>query len=134
AEEVEAQSGELTHAGGGVGQIGEALRRLLARTRPLRFAAVKPLLSKELGRPFDPGLFGCDTTGDFLRQHQAELGVVIRQGQHDSELDLPGALVGANGSAGSRVTGRPAARQPEKPAPKPPAPPSETHTAAHYRQ
>ena len=28
-----------------------------------RFAAVKPLLSKELGHAFDPGVFGCDTTG-----------------------------------------------------------------------
>ena len=40
--------------------VSTAMHRLLARSHPLRFAAVKPLLSKELGHAFDPALFGCD--------------------------------------------------------------------------
>jgi uncharacterized LabA/DUF88 family protein len=129
AEEVEAQSGELTLTTDGFGQVAAAVRRLLARTHVLRFAAVKPLLSKELGHPFDPGLFGCDTTGDFLRNHQAALGIVIRQGQHDSEISLQGTPL-SNGN-GSRITPRPTAR-PEKPPAAKAGP--EPHTAVHYRQ
>lgn len=128
AEEVEARTGEQA-VGGEIGQIAAAVRRLLARTHPLRFAAVKPLLSKELGHPFDPGLFGCDTTGDFLRENQGALGVVIRQGQHDYEIDLPGSA--PNGANGSRAAPRPAPRPQEK-AEKPAKAP-EPHTAAHYR-
>ncbi|MBN9118395.1 MAG: NYN domain-containing protein [Planctomycetes bacterium] len=143
AEEVEARSGDFAPAGDGIGRVAAAVRRLLARTHPLRFAAVKPLLSKELGHPFDPGLFGCDTTGDFLRQHQNALGIVIRQGPHDSEIDLPGGAPngtnnGSNGSNGSRVPPRSPARPPEKapdrPVPKSAVPAPEPHTAAHYRQ
>lgn len=134
AEEVEAQSGELTHAGEEIAQIAVSLQRLLARSRPLRFAAIKPLLSKELGHPFDPGVFGCDTTGEFLRNHHAQLGVVIRQGQHDAEIDLPGSVPDAtNGVPASRKTPRIVTRPPDKPATKVSAQP-EPHTAAHYRQ
>src|SRR5215207_966825 len=130
AEEVEARSGEQTTTGDLLLQVAGAVQRLLARSQPLRFAAVKPLLSKELGHPFDPGLFGCDTTGDFLRNHQAALGVVIRQGQHDSEICLAGAVVnGTNGGNGSRATARPTPKPPSKPAAGP-----EPHTAAHYRR
>ncbi len=138
AEEVEIRSGELAPVGDGLEKVAGAVRRLLARNRPLRFAAVKPLLSKELDAPFDPGVFGCDTTGEFLRQFATELGIVIRQGQHDSEIDLPG--VTPNGTNGTGF--RPAARLPHKPTAKPlpeqPAaaqlPTADHHTAAHYRQ
>ncbi len=132
AEEVEARSGELALTGDGMEKVATAIRRLLARNRPLRFAAIKPLLSRDLDAPFDPGAFGCDTTGDFLRKYERELGVVIRQGQHDSEIDLPGAPVpGANGTGhGSKVAPKPAARPPNPPAAKP----AEPHTAEHYRQ
>ena len=141
AEEVESRSGEFALVPDGIGQVAAAVKRLLARTHPLRFAAVKPLLSKELGHPFDPGLFGCDTTGDFLRENQNALGIVIRQGPHDSEIDLPGATPnGNNGNNGSRIAPRPPARVPdkpekivEKPAAKLTAPAPEPHTAAHYR-
>ena len=63
AEEVEVRSGELALTGDGMEKVATAIRRLLARNRPLRFAAIKPLLSKELDYPFDPGVFGCDTAG-----------------------------------------------------------------------
>jgi uncharacterized LabA/DUF88 family protein len=116
AEEVEARSGEVALAGDGMAVVAAAVRRLLGRTRPLRFAAVKPLLSKELGRTFDPGAFGCDTTGDFLRKYQHQLGVEIRVQIHDLELDLP------NGTS--------------KTAPRAPARPTEPepHSRAHYQQ
>jgi uncharacterized LabA/DUF88 family protein len=135
AEEVEVRSGEQTLTGDGMEKVVVAVRRLLERNRPLRFAAVKPLLSKELDAPFDPGAFGCDTTGDFLRKYETALGVVIRQGQHDSEIDLPGAAPGGSNGNGARVAARPAARSPERPTERPgtkgAAP--EPHTPAHYR-
>jgi hypothetical protein len=115
AEEAEARAGQRAPAADGIGPVAAALHRLLARTRPLRFAAVKPLLSKELGRPFDPAAFGCDTTGDFLRARHAELGVAIRQGPHDSEIDLP------DGSPSG-----PAHQHAKPGAPEP-------HSAAHYK-
>ena len=129
AEEVEERGGEPAHAGESMATVGNAIRRLLARNRPLRFAAIKPLLSRELDAPFDPGTFGCDTTGDFLRKFERELGVVIRQGQHDSEIDLPGAAPPSTNGHASKVAPRPAARQPAPPPAKP-----EPHTPDHYRQ
>ncbi len=126
AEEAEARSGKYAATGDALGLVAAAVQRLLARTHVLRFAAVKPLLSKELGHPFDPGLFGCDSTGDFLRDQQSALGIVIRQGPHDSEITLLGAP--APLTNGVRVA--PPPRPPAKPAK---APDPEPHTAAHYR-
>lgn len=124
AEEVEASTGESTPTADGMGQVAEAIRRLLGRSHPLRFAAVKPLLSKELGHAFDPAAFGCDTTGDFLRKYSGDLGIVIRAGTHDSEIDLPNGT--ANGHAKINPAPKPARVE------KPSAP--EPHTAAHYKQ
>jgi uncharacterized LabA/DUF88 family protein len=124
AEEAEEQSGERSPAAD-IAPVVAAVRNLLSRTRPLRFAAVKPLLSKELGHAFDPGAFGCDSTGEFLRKYQNELGVVIRPTHHDQEIDLPGSVPGPNGSKAPRP-----ARQ-EKPAKQ--AEP-EPHSREHYHQ
>lgn len=139
AEEVEARSGELTQSADGLAPVVAAVRKLLGRTHPLRFAAVKPLLSKELGHAFDPGVFGCETTGEFLRKYQTELGVVIRPTQHDQEIDLPGsAPSNGNGSNGSKVAARPAARTQEKPAERTNAKATPTqpepHSREHYQQ
>src|SRR5579883_127527 len=139
AEEVEARSGELTQSGDGLAPVVAAVRKLLARTHPLRFAAVKPLLSKELGHAFDPGAFGCDTTGEFLRKYQTELGVVIRPTLHDQEIDLPGSSPpNGNGSNGSKVASRPPVRppekQPERAAGKSTPPQPEPHSREHYHQ
>lgn len=120
AEEVEARTGDTAPAADGMGQVAVAIRSLLNRSHPLRFAAVKPLLSKELGHAFDPAAFGCDTTGDFLRKFYVELGVVVRAGTHDSEIDLP------NGHA--KDAPAPIAEKPAK------APGPEPHTAAHYKR
>ncbi|QJW98978.1 NYN domain-containing protein [Frigoriglobus tundricola] len=135
AEEVEVRSGELALVGDGMEKVAGAVRRLLSRNRPLRFAAVKPLLSKELDAPFDPGVFGCDTTGDFLRQYATELGIVIRQGQHDSEIDLPGVTPNGTGfKASARLPSKPAAQALPEQQTGARLPTAEYHTAAHYRQ
>lgn len=138
AEEVEARTGAVEQTADSLAHVAACVRKLLSQKGALRFAAVKPLLSKELGHPFDPGAFGCDTTGEFLQKYQTELGVVIRQTQHDKELDLPGAAVAppTAGTNGSKVGPKPPARGAEKvadkPAPKPSGP--EHHTPIHYMQ
>ncbi len=66
--------------------IREALVRLLARRTPIKFAAVKPLLGDELGRPFDPTRFNCETTGEFLRRYCVKLELGVRRGEHDWEI------------------------------------------------
>ncbi|MFG0318076.1 MAG: NYN domain-containing protein [Planctomycetota bacterium JB042] len=66
--------------------LRSAVLSLLERRSPIRFAAVKPLLSDELGAPFDPNRFGCETTGDFLRKYAGPLGVTVRKGEHDWEI------------------------------------------------
>jgi hypothetical protein len=71
--------------------VRDALRRLLLRHRVLKFAAVKPMLARELQMPFDPTRFGCDDTGDFLREHKERLGIGVRQGRDDWEIYLPTA-------------------------------------------
>ena len=105
AEEVEAQSGQAAPAAVELTEVAAALRQLLGRTRPLKFAAVKPLLSKELNRPFDPLQFECDTTGEFLRKYAARFALEVRQGPHDWLLDLP--------TGHSKAIARPTARAPE---------------------
>jgi uncharacterized LabA/DUF88 family protein len=139
AEEVEARTGAVEQTADSLAHVAACVRKLLAQKGSLRFAAVKPLLSKELGHPFDPGAFGCDTTGEFLQKYQTELGVVIRQTQHDKELDLPSAAVAPpqNGTNGSKIGPKPPARvaaekPADKPAPKPSGP--EHHTPIHYMQ
>jgi hypothetical protein len=72
-------------------QVRAALQTLLARSQPIKFAAVKPLLGRSLNHTFDPTRFDCLDTGDFLRRHGQELGVVVRKGEHDWEIVLPSA-------------------------------------------
>lgn len=133
AEEVETRTGERALAADSIAHVAQCILRLLTQKGPLRFAAVKPLLSKELGHPFDPGAFGCDTTGEFLQKYQTELGVVIRQTQHDKELALLGAVpTSTNGTNGSKVAAKPPARTTDKGTAKPAAP--EPHTQIHYMQ
>jgi hypothetical protein len=67
-----------------------ALHAILARRLRLPFAAVKPLISRQLRRPFDPTRFDCENTGDFLRTYSERLGVLIAEGQSDWEVRLPG--------------------------------------------
>jgi uncharacterized LabA/DUF88 family protein len=137
AEEVEARTGELARSADGIAHVVAAVRKLLARTRPLRFAAVKPLLSKELGHAFDPGLFGCDSTGEFLRKYQIELGVVIRPTLHDQEIDLPGSAPSYNSNGTNGINGVKTARPPrqsEKLSAKYTSPALEPHSREHYHQ
>jgi uncharacterized LabA/DUF88 family protein len=82
-QEVEAGTGDDATV------VREALRRLLLRHRVLKIAAIKPMLSRELPEPFDPTRFGCEDTGDFLREHKQRLGIGIRQGTDDWEIFLP---------------------------------------------
>lgn len=64
-------------------QVGAALRALLVRRSPLVFAAVKPLLGRALGAPFDPARFDCEDTGEFLRTYADELGLRVCQTDDD---------------------------------------------------
>jgi hypothetical protein len=82
-----------------LGMLREALHRLLARHSPLPFAAVKPLLVRELGRAFEPTRFGCENTADFLRSFAQELEVEIQGGATDFELRLRGAQESQLGDA-----------------------------------
>lgn len=66
--------------------LRKALAAMLERRSLIKFAAVKPLLSDELGHPFDPSRFRCDTTGEFLRKHASTLGLTVRRGEHDWEI------------------------------------------------
>ena len=70
-------------------QVRDALHALLARSQPIKFAAVKPLLGRSLNRTFDPTRFDCLDTGDFLRRYGGELGVAVSKGEHDWEITLP---------------------------------------------
>lgn len=82
-----------------------AMRTILERRSPIKFAAVKPLLSDQLGTPFNPSRWGCDSTGDFLRKHATTLGVILKRGEHDWEVSL-------RGHDDSNVDGAPAERDP----------------------
>jgi len=86
-----------------IARLREALHALLARHSPLPFAAVKPLLVSELGRPFEPTRFGCDNTGDFLRSFAQELEIEIQGGASDWEVRLRAADGGADGAATGEV-------------------------------
>ena len=68
--------------------VRDALQGLLARSQPIKFAAVKPLLGRSLNHTFDPTRFDCLDTGDFLRRYGQELGVAVRKGEHDWEIVL----------------------------------------------
>ena len=68
--------------------VRDALLGLLARSQPIKFAAVKPLLGRSLNHTFDPTRFDCLDTGDFLRRYGQELGVAVRKGEHDWEIVL----------------------------------------------
>src|SRR5690349_19023707 len=74
-------------------ELRNALHAILARHSPLPFAAVKPLLVKELGRAFEPTRFGCENTGEFLRSFTEELELEICGGASDWEIRVraPGA-------------------------------------------
>ncbi|HYH64753.1 MAG TPA: NYN domain-containing protein [Urbifossiella sp.] len=109
AGEVTSQIGDAAATGATgptIAEIAGALARLLSRTRPIKFAAVKPLLTKELNRPFDPLGFGYESTGDFLRRYAGELRIEVRHGPHDWEIDRPGS--GAGNGPGPRPGPAPA--------------------------
>jgi hypothetical protein len=79
------------------GQIEEAraaLHAILARKQRLPFAAIKPLIRRQLRRPFDPTRFDCENTGDFLRTFSERLGVLSSEGLNDWEVRLPGTEAG----------------------------------------
>ncbi|MBI4881526.1 MAG: NYN domain-containing protein [Planctomycetes bacterium] len=83
--------------------VREALRFMLDRRSPIKFAAVKPLLSDELRCPFDPSRFDCESTGEFLRKYAGELGVQVRRGEHDWEISVGGAAVLEAAAGGERL-------------------------------
>ncbi len=72
-----------------LGEVGEALSQLLRERDVLQFAAVKPLLGSRIPNGFDPENFGCENTGEFLREYEKELGVVLKRGKNDWEVRLP---------------------------------------------
>ncbi|HVS38071.1 MAG TPA: NYN domain-containing protein [Gemmataceae bacterium] len=82
-------------------QVRHALQTLLARSQPIKFAAVKPLLGRSLNRTFDPTRFDCLDTGDFLRRYSSELGIAVRKGEHDWEIMRPGAADASDDAAAS---------------------------------
>lgn len=60
----------------------EAIRKVLTAKRHLPAAALRPELNKVLPVPFDPGTFGCQTTGEFLREYDSQLrdnGIMVRR-------------------------------------------------------
>ncbi len=113
--------------------VATALRKLLNRSRPVRFNMVQPLLSKELGYTFDSGIFGCNSAGEFLRKHCAALGIVVRGTHNEQEIDLPGVPApSANGTNGTKPVARSGPRT--TPAERAtPAPSHEPHSSAHYK-
>jgi uncharacterized LabA/DUF88 family protein len=84
--------------------VREAIAALVSLRSPIKFAAVKPLLSEQLGASFDPMRYGCESTGDFLRKNAAALGIEVRRGEHDWELAAAGAQDGGN-PRGAAVNG-----------------------------
>lgn len=78
-----------------------ALHAILARRLRLPFAAVKPLLSRQLRHPFDPTRYDCENTGEFLRTHAERLGVLINEGASDWEVRLPGVDPSPTGAPGA---------------------------------
>ena len=88
------------YEGGATPQIAalrNALHSLLKRHSPLPFAAVKPLLVKELGCAFEPTRFGCENTGDFLRSFAQELEIDIQAGANDWDLRARDCAVASQG-------------------------------------
>lgn len=71
--------------------VSKALQSILRARSSVVFAAVRPLLNHELDRPFDPGRFGADNMGDFLRRYADELGIRVQRGENDWELALAGS-------------------------------------------
>jgi uncharacterized LabA/DUF88 family protein len=67
-------------------RIRTALATLVEGRLPMKFAAVKPLLSDELGLRFDPTRFGSESTGEFLRRYAPQLGIEVRRAEHDWEI------------------------------------------------
>jgi uncharacterized LabA/DUF88 family protein len=139
AEEVESRSRVETHTEEELTKVISALRQLLLRSRPIRSAALKPLLTKELGKPFDVSEFGCDTTVEFLRTYQSQLGIVLRQTPYDQDVDLPGpvpALAPAPITNGVPHNGtKTPQRAPEKPPQRSTraTPVVEPHSVTHYK-
>lgn len=72
-------------------KLRSALHAILERNSPLPFAAVKPLLVKELGRAFEPTRFGSENTAEFLRSFAAELAIEVSGGVNDWEVRPRGA-------------------------------------------
>lgn len=79
--------------------VKAALATLVSSSTPIKFAAVKPLLSDELGFRFDPTRFGSESTGEFLRKNAAALGIAIRRAEHDWEIAGPWDGAGVAGAA-----------------------------------
>jgi uncharacterized LabA/DUF88 family protein len=121
-------------------EVRQALAVVLARRQPLVFAAVKPLLSRQLGRSFDPTRYDCENVGEFLRAYAEKLEIAIAEGPGDWEVRSRGAEPPAGGPAfGAGVVTPPApALLPEltlRPAPPPPAAPHvPEHSTALYHK
>lgn len=86
-----ARSEDATSSDDGVdiSTIRDSIRAMLEkRGRVVNFAGVRPLLSKELGRPVRDEDLGFRSLSTFLREHQSELGVDISRGEHDWRISL----------------------------------------------
>ena len=77
---------ELAPDLGSIKQIGNHLAQLLGQKQRIKFAAVKPLLTRFLGKPFDPTIYGCENTGDFLRRNSGTLQIQVQRGEFDWEI------------------------------------------------
>jgi uncharacterized LabA/DUF88 family protein len=135
AGEVTSQIGDAAATGATgptIADIAAALARLLSRTRPIKFAAVKPLLTRELNRPFDPLGFGYESTGDFLRRYAGELRVEVRHGPHDWEIDRPGSAAAAGPRPGPGAGPAPGPADAATPAAAPSPDGDKWHTAERY--
>lgn len=73
----------------GIEPIRKILVDLAARHGRIKFAAIKPTLERQLNRPFDPNVFNCSNTGDFLREYAEDLGIVVQKGEDDWEICSP---------------------------------------------
>ncbi|WP_199350929.1 NYN domain-containing protein [Haliangium ochraceum] len=69
-------------------RLREALLEVLRAEGPQLFSRIKPLLDDKLEHPFDPRRYGCDNTGDFLRENADALGVSVHRSEYDWEVQI----------------------------------------------
>ncbi len=86
----------------------EAIRKVLTTKRHLPVAALRPELNKVMPVPFDPGTFGCQTTGEFLREYDAPLrdnGIMVRRSAEGWVVEVEPETWQPQGVAGNYLDG-----------------------------